>query len=314
MDLQHLSKFELRQICYFMTLVQTGNNFSEAAKKVGIKQPPFSQRIQALEKSLSLHKDAPIKLLDRSKYPVELTEAGKVFLKEIQLSLSHLDSAIIQAQRANQGQAGRLCIGIHNSVANTILPDVLQQFRPRFPNVQLNLREVTVPEELRLLKSHQIDVVFHRSDDPFQGNSDLDSIPLFEEKFVLALPESHRLADRSYIPLSALRHEAIILPSLETLPFYQRVITYCKEAGFEPEVVDTIDATGIVTLLSLVRAGIGVGILPGHVQVLHREGLVYRPVEYKALVRYIAVVWRQNELSPTLYNFLDIVQKVVEAR
>lgn len=314
MNLQYLSQFELRQICYFMLLVQSNNNFSEAAKQIGIKQPPFSQRIQALEKSLSTHKALNVKLFDRSKHPVELTEAGKVFLKEAQLALSHLELAIAQAQQASQGQIGHLTIGIHNSVTNTILPDVLKKFRVRFPDVELELREVTIPEELQLLKNHQIDIVFHRSEKPFQGESALDSMSLFRESFVLVLPADHAFADHLQVPLTALKHEAIILPSLDVLPFYQQVITSCREVGFEPKVVDTISATGIVTLLSLVTAGIGIAILPSHVQVLHREDLIYKPIQGKALVRHIAAVWRQDGLSPTLSNFLDVVQEVMRLR
>jgi len=311
MDFQYLSQFELRQICYFMLLVQVNNNFSEAAKQLGIKQPPFSQRIQALEKSLSTRKAPDVKLLDRSKHPVELTEAGKVFFKEVQLALSHLEWAIAQTQRASQGQIGHLTIGIHNSVANTIFPEVLRRFRQRFSDVALELREVTIPQEIQLLKNHQLDVVFHRSEVPFEGDSNLDVMPILQEDFLLVLPEDHVLADQFQVPLKALKDEAIILPPLDVLPFYQQVIALCKEAGFEPKIVDTISATGIVTLLSLVTAGAGVAILPSHVQVLHREGLVYKPIQGKTLVRHIAAVWRQDDSSPTLHNFLDVIQEVM---
>ncbi len=307
MNLQYLSQFELRQICYFMLLVQANNNFSAAAKQIGIKQPPFSQRIQALEKSLCTRKTPDVKLFDRSKHPVELTEAGKVFFKEVQLALSHLEWAIDQAQRASQGQIGHLTIGIHNSITNTIFPDVLKKFRARFPDVELELCEVTIPQELQLLKTHQVDIVFHRSEIPFQGEPHLDSIPILQENFLLVLPKDHVLAAHDQVPLKALKDEAIILPSLDVLPFYQQVIFLCREAGFEPKVVDTISATGIVTLLSLVIAGIGVTILPSHVQVLHREGLIYKPIQDKALIRHITAVWRQDNLSPTLHNFLEVI-------
>ena len=85
MEFQHLSQFELRQICYFIAVVQADNNFSVAAKRLGIKQPPLSQRIQALEELLSSDQKAlAVKLFDRSKRPLELTEAGQAFLIEAQ--------------------------------------------------------------------------------------------------------------------------------------------------------------------------------------------------------------------------------------
>jgi DNA-binding transcriptional LysR family regulator len=85
MDFHHLSHFELRQICYFMAVINTGNNLSEAASRRGIKQPPLTISIQALEKLLSTHQSfCEVKLFDRSKRPMELTQAGKVFLEEAQ--------------------------------------------------------------------------------------------------------------------------------------------------------------------------------------------------------------------------------------
>jgi DNA-binding transcriptional LysR family regulator len=253
-------------------------------------------------------------LFDRSKHPVELTEAGQVFFREAQLALSHLEWAIDQAQRASQGQIGHLTVGIHNSVANTIFPTVLRMFRQRFPDVVLELREVTIPQEIQLLKNHQLDVVFHRSEVPFKGDLDLDGMAIFQENFLLVLPTDHVLADQLQVPLKALEHEPIILPSPDILPFYQQVIPLCKEAGFEPKIVDSISATGIITLLSLVTAGVGVAILPSHVQVLQREGLVYKPIQGKTLVRHITAVWRQHDSSPTLHNFLDVIQAVMQLR
>ncbi|HEY9647173.1 MAG TPA: LysR family transcriptional regulator [Chroococcidiopsis sp.] len=314
MDLDTLSQVELRQICYFLILVQSGNNFSEAAKRVGIQQPPFSQRIQALEKTLSKGKNAAeVKLLDRSTQPATLTEAGKAFLQEAELALMHLDRAIFRARQASQGKIGRLTIGIHNSIANSILPQVLQDFQRQYPDVELELREVTILEELPLLQTHQIDVVFRRSPSQHDHDPSLSAIPILAESFVLVLPEHHALSSRSTISLIDLKDESIILPSLGALPFYQQVIDQCRAAGFEPQIATTISATGIVTLLSLVAANLGVGILPSHVERLHREGVAYRPIRDLTLTRAIAAVWRQDDHSQVLHNFLKLIQQRVQA-
>lgn len=309
MDFQHLSHFELRQICYFMAVINTGNNLSEAANRIGIKQPPLTISIQALEKLLSTHQSfCEVKLFDRSKRPMELTQAGKVFLEEAQQALIHLDRAITQARRASQGQIGCLLIGINNSIANSVLPDVLHQFQNRFPNVELVLREVTIQQEIQMLKAHQLDVIFQRS--PYLGEDDpaLDFLPILEEYFIVALPEAHPLARQTQISLKALASESIILPPLDVLPFYEKVILLCQESGFEPKVLPTAVVTGVVTLLSLVAAGMGVSILPNHVQTLHREGVIYRPIHDAKLTRQVAVVWRQNDSSIVLRNFLNAVQ------
>lgn len=312
MEFQHLSQFELRQICYFIAVVQANNNFSEAAKRLGIKQPPLSQRIQALEELLSTHqKTLAVKLFDRSKRPIELTEAGQAFLLEAQQALIHLNRAVSYARQASQGEIGRLIIGMNNSIANTILPEVVQEFQQRFPKVELELHEVTIQHEIQMLKNHQLDVIFQRSPSFEQNDPALSFQPILEEYFVVALPTTHALADQSKISLKALADDAIILPSLDVLPFYEKVVTLCREAGFEPKINQTVTVTGVDTLLSLVAAGVGVSIFPNHVQTLHREGVVYRSLQNAALNRQIAVVWRQEDSSIVLRQFLKVIQEVM---
>lgn len=312
MEFQHLNQFELRQICYFLAVVQAGNNFSEAAKRLGIKQPPLSQRIQALEASLSANqKPLSVKLFDRSKRPIELTEAGQAFLVEVQQAFIHLDRAVSHARQASQGEIGHLIIGMNNSIANTILPEIVQEFQQRFPKVELELHEVTVQQQVQMLKNHQLDVVFQRFSTFDQNDPALNLLPIMEEYFVVALPTTHALADQNKIPLKALENDEIILPSLDVLPFYEKVVTLCREAGFEPKINQTVTATGVVTLLSLVAAGVGVSILPNHVQTLRREGVVYRSLQNAALNRQIAVVWRQEDSSIVLRQFLKVIMEVM---
>ena len=312
MEFHHLSQFELRQICYFIAVTQAGNNFSQAAKRIGIRQPPLSQRIQALEELLSVDQTSlAVKLFDRSKRPIELTEAGQVFLIEAQQALIHLDRAISHARQVSQGEIGCLVIGMNNSMANTMLPEIVQTFHQRFPKVELELHEVTIQQEIWMLKKHQLDVIFQHSPSFEQADPALSFYPILEEYFIVALPTNHPLADQPKIPLKALADDAIILPSLDVLPFYEKVVALCRQAGFEPKINQTARVTGVVALLSLVAAGIGVSILPNHVQTLHREGVVYRSLQNAALNRQIAVVWRQDDSSIVLRQFLRIVEEIM---
>jgi DNA-binding transcriptional LysR family regulator len=312
MDYQYLSQFELRQICYFLALVKAENNFTEAAKRLGIKQPPLTQRIQALEKLLSEGQNPhPVKLLDRSKRPIALTEAGEVFLAEAKQAIAHLDRAILRSQQASQGQIGRLVIGITNVMANSILPDVVQSFHQRFPTVVLEMREVTVEEQLSMLRTKQIDITFQQAERFDESDSDLIFQPILQEYFILAIPANHPLAAQSKVALTALKDEQIILPSFDVFPFYQSVILLCQRAGFEPKISQTVVASGAITLLSLVAAGVGVSILPNHVQTLSREGVVYRSLQDTGLTRQVAVVWRSDDSSIVLRQFLNVIQELM---
>jgi DNA-binding transcriptional LysR family regulator len=312
MDLEGLNDFEFRQICYFMMLVAAENSFSDAAMRVGIKQGAFSQRILALEKNLAIVKDEKVELFDRSTRPATLTEAGRVFLKDAEIAMKHFDRAVVQARRAAQGEVGHLTLGIHNSVANSILPKLLKEVRRRLPDLHLELREVMVQQEISLLKERQLDLVFHRSPSIYDKDPDLIFMPILQESFLVALPATHPLAKKEQISLPMLKNEPIVLPSLDALPFYKNVIKGCQKSGFEPRIVQTVKATGIVTLLSLVAAEMGISILPSHVQVLQREGVVYRPLLDKILSRKMTIAYRKADSSIVLQKFLEVTQDVIK--
>lgn len=162
-----------------------------------------------------------------------------------------------------------------------------------------------------MLKNHQLDVVFQRSPYVDKNDPSLNFSPILQEYFFVALPETHVLADQTQVSLKALKDDAIILPSLDVLPFYEKVIALYRKAGFEPKLVQTTSVTRVVALLSLVAAGIGVAILPNHVQTLHREGVVYRSLQDIKLTREIAIVRRQEDSSIVLREFLNVIQDVM---
>lgn len=315
MDIQHLSQFELRQLCYFIALVRSENNFTQAAQQLGIQQPPLSRRIQALEAWLSAGQGAgqdscDVKLLDRSTRPITLTTAGQVFLEEAEQVLLHLDRAIVRSQQASQGHIGHLTVGITNFIANSIFPDIVQQFQKRFPNVVLETYEITIEERFNVLRQRQVDVIFEQAEQFDHIDQEFIFQPILQEYFILAVPAQHRLAGQAQVSLKDLQTEKIILPPLELFPFYQQVITQCREAGFEPDIVKQTTATGAVTLLSLVAASVGVSILPNHVQTLQRTGVVYRSLTDLHLTRQVAVVWRQIDRSIVLKQFLRVIEEV----
>jgi DNA-binding transcriptional LysR family regulator len=289
---------ELRHLRYFVAVAES-HSFVRAAEILGIAQPPLGMQIKALEAELD------VKLFDRSTRPIRLTLAGDTFLQEARAILLQVDQATRTTQQVNQGYSGKLALGIHNSFANTELPGLVAQFHQQFPHVRLEFREATVAQELELLQNEQVDVVFHRSATAYQDGKNFNSLPLLEEDFVLVLPANHALATRSIIPLTALKRESLILPDLDVLPFYQQVVDACRQSGFEPRLDLSIRSGGLVTLLSLVATGMGLSVMPAHTQILHREGVVYRPLQGLSLKRHITLVWRGNENSSVVNNFTE---------
>lgn len=305
MDLRSLSTLEIRQICYFLMVVDCDNSFSQAAERLHIEQPPLSQRIRALEKRLQ------VKLFDRRRRPVHLTPAGRVFWEEAQLALSQMQQAITQAQRAAKGDIGHLTVGIASSVANGLLSELLRQFRDRHPQVTLSLRELTAQQQLQALEAKQLDVCFEVIDPLKLEGRGFDWQVVAEESLVAVLPEAHPLAAKEILPLTALSTELLILPNMKAFPFYQQFLERCALAGFQPQLVENTTATWMLTILSLVAAGVGLAILPSNVLNLQRKGVVYRAIADLNLTRKILAIWRHDHDSATLPHLLVLLKTIV---
>lgn len=313
------AQLEMRQLHYFMELAAEAGekkSFSKAAERLDVEQSYLSKTISALEASLD------VELFDRTRRPPVLTAAGKVFLAELQLSVSTLERAIHRSQEASRGKVGKLVVVVNTAIANSLLPDILKTFRDQYPNVSLELRSMTIEEMIEGLRKGSIDVGFEHLPNPHSDDSSLNFLPILQESFVVALPADHRLAVRSQIPLQALKDEPLILPPINASPSYEAVLSQFEQMEFKPILVETVKATWMVINLSLVAAGVGVAILPDSVQKLQRQGVVYRTLQDMPLARQIAVVWRRADLknltkpastnSVLLWQFLKVVQEVTE--
>ncbi|WP_310426154.1 LysR family transcriptional regulator [Chamaesiphon sp. VAR_48_metabat_135_sub] len=295
---------ELRHLRYFM-MVATELHFGKAAEKLHISQPPLSKQIQDLEAELGFE------LFTRTKRSVALTPAGQAFLVEINQIFQQLDRAIDIGRKTSRGELGQISIGFVGSATYNILPVMLQQFRDRYPHVQIELHELTTDRQLIWLREGRIDIGLIR---PPIIERDLDSQIIFQESLVIALPINHHLAMADSIDLTALATQPFILFPRQLAPgLYDSIIAICQAAGFSPQVVQ--ECIQMQTIVSLVSANMGVSILPASIQSAHRQGVIYKPIQLSPQLvslgveklATIAIVWRLNDNSPTINRLLEIV-------
>ena len=298
---------ELRHLRYFIVLAEE-LNFTRAAERLHIAQPPLSQQIRSLENELGLQ------LFDRRTRPLQLTPAGQVFLEEAHQVFTQVEQAIVSAQRASRGQIGRLTVGINTSIANSVLPDILRAFGTRFPDVEFVLHELVSYQQLQELRDRQIDVGFvhlHNLQKINENDDTLSFASILQEPLVIVLPESHPLAGQSQVSLEALADELFILPPPHLPPgLYGQVVSLCQQVGFSPKVRQ--EATWMTTVLSLVAGGVGISLLPANVQNLQRTGIVFRSIREQSPILEMAMVWRRNDSSVILHNFLEVVRNVTQ--
>ncbi len=291
---------ELRHIRYFLAVAEE-LNFTRAAARVGIGQPPLSQQIRTLEHEIG----AP--LFRRLSHGAELTEAGQSFLPEARALLAQAERAAYAARRGAQGKTGRLRIGFTGSAAFCpVVPAALRAFGRQYPGVELCLEEAPTAGLLTRLLDRYLDAVFIR---PGRTNPDgVRVLALGEEAMVAALPAKHALARGKTLGLAELAKERLVLFPREAGPsLFDEIITSCRRAGIEPALGQ--EAPQITSVANFVAAGLGVSLVPASVAQIRVAGVVYLPIRKPAPVARLALATRPEERSTVVRQFVALVQE-----
>src|SRR5437762_4036348 len=184
---------ELRQIRYFVAVAEE-LHFRRAAAHLHISQPPLSHQINQLEQELGC------RLLLRTRRRVELTDAGRAFLRDARAVLQEVDSAVDTARRIDSGQTGHLRISFVGSALLSIVPTAVQRFRATRPDVEIELRERPTADQLRAVAEGAVDVGLIRP--PVQPSDQLRVERVMREQTVAAVPADHPLAALTRVPLA----------------------------------------------------------------------------------------------------------------
>ncbi len=293
---------ELRHCKYFVAVAEE-LHFGRAAKKLHIAQPPLSQQIKNLEEELG------VRLFDRTKRAVQLTDAGRYFLNEARQLLLQAEQAAETARRIYQGKAGRLVIGFVGSVIHTFLPESLRLFRDRFPDVELVLQEMNTAEQVDALLARRIDVAFLYIDAIDGRDSRLASQQLVRAPLMVVLPKKHVLAGRATVHIRDLAGEPFIANTRSSEPVVRDAfISLCHSAGFSPHIAQ--EAGHVQTVLGLVASGLGACLLPEYIKNIKRPGVRYLPLAGSPPAVKLGVAWRSDTQSALVKQFVKGIELV----
>ncbi|MGV7108450.1 LysR substrate-binding domain-containing protein [Pseudomonas aeruginosa] len=292
---------ELRHLRYFIAVAEE-LHFGRAAERLGISQPPLSQQIQALEEEVGA------RLLERTNRRVELTDAGRLFLDESRQVLAQVDKAVLLARRAHLGELGELKIGFTSSAPFTsTIPSSIHAFRKAYPDVHLDLQEMSSRQVLKALLEESLQVGVIR---PLALPDAVHWVELFREPLVAVLRADHPLAAGSEdgLAIAALAEEPFVFfPRSYGTGLYDQVIALTRQAGFSPRIAQ--EASEAMTIIGLVSAGLGVSILPASFRRTRVDGVVYRTLSDPEATTAVWLVRRQNEGSPLALSFIDLVTR-----
>lgn len=292
---------DIRKMRYFITVAEE-LNFSRAAERLRMAQPPLSQEIRKLEEELG------VQLFYRTKRKVELTNAGKIFLDGVRQIMLQVEKTIRETQLADEGKIGQLTVGFVDSTE--IVIEILKKFRERFPKIQLVLREMTTEQQLKALYEKEIQIGFFRTK---QNNGILSSEVCSEESLRLVLPQNHPLASLAEVSLQLLVDEPFIMFPRHLGPdFYDFITSYFSEQGVNLNVVQ--EAIQMQTIVNLVAIGMGISVVPSSVETYKQYGVIYKKFKETPPKINLYVGWRQDEKSAIINQFLTIVREVYSTR
>lgn len=280
---------DLRQFRYFV-MVANERNFTRAAEKLNIAQPPLSRQIQQLEASLGTI------LIERGSRPLRLTATGHLFYEHANQVLNRVAEVQRMMAIATKAEKRRFTIGFVASTIYARLPAIVRQFRQLAPDVGLSLVELGSLEQISALKEGKVDVGFGRI--RFDDDQVVRTI-LREEKLVVAVPALSALASRQTpVTLAEIASQPVILYPRSPRPSYaDQVLSLFRDHGLSPTVA--YEARELQIAIGMVAAEEGTCIVPESVRQSRTEDVSYLEIE-GVVTSPIIMSFRRGETSPEL--------------
>jgi DNA-binding transcriptional LysR family regulator len=287
---------ELRHLRYFVAVAEE-RNFTRAAERLHIAQPPLSRQIQQLEEIIG------VALLVRGARPLELTEAGRFFYGHAVQLLAQGAEVVSMTRRIGNIER-KFSIGFVGSTLFGFLPEVVRRFKAAHPTTEVTLQEMTTMEQIAALKQGQIDVGIGRirHEDP-----NIRRILLREDALVAALPMGHPLSylDRGLYLRELVNDKVIVFPKAPRPSFADQILAAFHDRGLEP--VDTLEVRELQVALGLVAAGMGVTVVPKSVLGLRRNDVCYKEMDEPRLSSPIIMSLRALDRSEDIKSMLTLI-------
>jgi DNA-binding transcriptional LysR family regulator len=291
---------ELRHLRYFVSVAEA-LSFTRAAETLHTAQPSLTRQIKDLEEELG------VRLLNRTKQQVTLTDEGRSFLPDAKRILALTAETIGSVRRLHSGEVRALNVGYVSNVFFDFLPRTLASLHKSFPAVSVNLFDISCGEQFRALEDGKLDLGFVGLHAPIALRG-LEFRTIASYKTLVALPQDNPLAGKTTVDLKALASMFFIGMSEASYPGYRGWLTKtCEAAGFTPKVLQDVDLER--TMIHAVAAGLGVAFVPEQLKRLEHDNVVFRSLSPKVGTEG-CVAWRSENPSAALKAYVKIVEQM----
>jgi LysR family hydrogen peroxide-inducible transcriptional activator len=290
----------IKQLRYFSAVAQTGH-FGAAAEQCAVTQPALSMQVQELERELGLQ------LLERARTGVRLTPGGREIAERAARVLADVNDLVDSARQLAGSFSGTLRFGAIPSIAPYLLPQLLPLIRATYPDLNLHLRETQTQRLLDELVDGQLDVVLLALPVEHAG---IETAPLFEDRFRLALPASRKIPASVRATPDLLRSDRLLLLE-EGHCLRDQALAFCDLRNVES--IDMFGASSLSTIVQMVSNGLGLTLLPELSLELETKRADIRLMRFTdpEPQRVIGLAWR--ETSPRKPDFAALGDLILEA-
>jgi len=288
----------ITQLSYVLAVAEH-QNFTKAAQKCFVTQPTLSMQIQKLEDQLD------IRIFDRSKKPIELTEVGRKIVTQAKNIVNEADRIqdIVDQQKGFIG--GEFKLGIIPTIMPTLLPMFLKTFIKRFPKVKLKIEELTTEEIIQRINDGHLDAAIAST--PLE-NENIKERVLYFEPFVAYVPEHHRLHSNKNINVSELEIEDMLLLE-DGHCFRDGVINLCKAFKNHDDDHFQLESGSIEMLVKLSNEGLGMTLLPflHTLDISPKEKTNLHHFNEPTPAREVSIIYHKSELKMQIIEALQNV-------
>lgn len=288
---------ELRHLRYFLAVCEE-MNFTKAAEKLMIAQPPLSRQIRDLEEEMG----AP--LFIRGHHNLELTEEGEMLRQYAGRIVDLADRSIDDVRQMHDGLQGTLYIAGVEGKAPNIVSGWIAEFSKEYPDVQFSLWNGNSDDVATRIHRGLSDVAVIM--EPFDPDG-LHCIPVYEEPWYAIFSSTHPLAESEgdTIMLAELADHELIIPSKGSR--LQEIGDWFAPLGKTVKVKARV--ASVLNVYELARQGVGVAIFPAAIaDILHSDDVQVRKIiEPEFMARYVAIYSSEHSLSPVARKFIEYI-------
>ncbi|WP_326983603.1 LysR family transcriptional regulator [Chryseobacterium sp. MYb264] len=284
---------DLHQLKYFLALAKE-LHFWNTAAKMNITQSALSRQIQALENELD------VQLFYRDKRNVKLTPAGKFLQEQWALEINQLESVHQMAKQIHLGAYGKIRMAHPDSISSSILPDFLEKVLDHYPHLELELIQLPYENQDEYLLNYKIDFAFTRD---INHSLSINSRLISSEKLTLVVPWDHPLSSPEDISSQSIENERFILTVNDYESSYNRHIREVFSFYNISQKSYIMSEFGS-TIISLVKKGLGISILPKSYAKNGNTGVKFIDLPFET---NLFVIWRKNDPNPIVNNLLKLI-------